>query len=165
MSRTKIITVAICSVLIAACNRSAEQPVPASTPTEVVADSTAAPEQAAASGIPENINPAVVLEAMPNPLELCDGNKLGTVEVKWDVTAAALSNFSIWVAAPGQERKLWMSSKDIVGSNKTGNWVRDQTKFSLVDDKGVVVATTMVTGGACAGTAETAAPGTKTPTE
>lgn len=163
MSRTKIITVAICSVLIAACDRSAEQPAPASTPTEVVADSTAAPEQAAA--VPENINSAVVLEATPNPLELCDGNKLGTVEVKWDVTAAAPSNFSIWVAAPGQERKLWMSSKDIVGSNKTGNWVRDQTKFSLLN-KGVVVATTTVTvkSGACAGTAETAAPGTA-PTE
>lgn len=166
MSRIKILAVAICSVLIAACDRSTDQPAPASMPAEVVADSTAVTGQpAAAAEVPENINPAVILEATPNPLDLCDGSKLGTVEVKWDVTAAAPSNFSIWVAAPGQERKLWMSSKDIIGSNKTGNWVRDQTKFSLVDDKGVVVATTTVTGDACAVTGETTAPSTEAPAQ
>ena len=153
MRNTKILGVIACALLVAACDRSAEQTAPAAGPTEVGAEATApaeAPPQAAAAGVPENINPAVVLEASPNPMNACEGSKLGTVEVKWDVTAAAPSNFSVWVAAPDQERKLWMSSKDATGSNKTGNWVRDQTKFSLVDDKGVVIATTTVVNGTCA---------------
>lgn len=152
MSTTKLLALAVCSVLIAACDRSSDQSAPSSTPMEVDANAPSTAQESTtttAAEVPENINPAVVLEASPNPLDVCNGNKLGTVEVKWDVTAAAPSNFSIWVAAPGQKRKLWMSSKEITGTNKTGNWVRDQTKFSLVDDKGVVIATTTVSGSAC----------------
>ncbi|MEO8364595.1 MAG: hypothetical protein ABI538_00155 [Pseudoxanthomonas sp.] len=162
MKLARIIAIAIGSTLIASCDRPADQTTPASAPTEVgagAADASQEPAAAAVPEVPENINPAVVLEVSPNPLELCDGSKLGTVEVRWDVTAAAPSNFSIWVAAPNQERKLWMSSKESTGNNKTGDWVRDQTRFWLVDDKGVVIATTTVATGACADQAP-AAPAT-----
>lgn len=152
MNRSRILALAVCSVLITACDRPSDQPTPAPAQTEADANAPVTaqePAAAATSEIPENINPAVVLEATPNPLGLCDGSKLGTVEVKWDVSAAAPSNFSIWVSAPSQERKLWVSSKDLIGTQQTGNWVRDQTLFSLVDDKGVVIAATVVTGETC----------------
>lgn len=133
-----------CVLLAAGCDR-------ATTPTGAEAVPVPSVVETIPARLVEQINPSVVLKATPNPVDFCGSQELPSVTVEWDASAAAIPNLSIWVEeTSGGPQKIWMSSKLPVSSKVTGAWVRDGMKFSLTDNRSVVLATTTVTAADCA---------------
>jgi len=152
MTRRHVTLLAICACLAfaAGCDRA---------PTNTTAGSEPLPADTSAPAEPvERINPAIVLVATPNPADFCGDKKLTTVTVNWDTSAANVPQYSIWVEAPNVRRKSWLGGSKPVDSKQTGPWVRDQTKFSMIDNSGTIVATTTVTAMECGVPADAAVP-------
>ena len=153
--RSLLFTACACVVFASGCGQSTPpSATDATAATEPGTPADGAP--AVPAGPTERINPAVVFTATPNPADFCNDKNLTTVTVNWDVSAANTPIYSVWVEAPSIPRKAWMSGSKPVDSAQTGLWVRDQTKFTLVDNTGTVIAATTVTGADCGAPAEAA---------
>jgi hypothetical protein len=73
-----------------------------------------------------------VIEARPNPLQVCGLPGVGSVTLHWSFPGRAID---IRVGSPGG--KLW-SSPAGTGSAATGPWVRDGMAFYVQDREGKV---------------------------
>jgi hypothetical protein len=118
-------------VLLSACGKT-QEPVPAAATTAA----TAQPTGDAATGT-EQGDPLAVLTINPNPIDLCgQEKKVAAVTVDWDLSRTKIRNYHVWVDSPTEPRKLWFSSYKPAGSKKTGDWVRNGTKFTITSPDG-----------------------------
>ncbi len=90
-------------------------------------------------------DPLAVISVTPNPIDLCaQEDKITRVDVTWDLSQTKVRNFNIWVEAPTQARKLWFSSFTPKGTKKTGNWVRNKSKFTITASDGTELTSVVV---------------------
>lgn len=133
------------SLFLAACGDPAPpaQPGPATTAVAEPAPADAAPPEPPG-------DPLASISVSPNPVDLCAlEKKITRVEVTWDVAQTNVRNFNVWVEAPTQPRKLWFSSFTPTGTKTTGNWVRNNTRFTIVSSDGRELTSVVVTAAAC----------------
>ncbi len=88
----------------------------------------------------ESIEPTTLREVgdstfniSPGSFLLCkakDGAVIATA--KWDVSSLGVKEVAIYVESPGNPRKLWLIGSHS-GAESTGNWVFDQSRFTLID--------------------------------
>lgn len=110
-----------------------------STPTAGTAASqpgdadVAAPEEA----WDESAAPAAGarMSITPDPVPFCDA-KRQAVEVSWDVAAAAPKHLQLWIESQPGKRKLWVETKTLAGTKRTGPWVAEGARFVALDAHG-----------------------------
>lgn len=74
----------------------------------------------------------VVFEANPVSFRKCEAaNGVIKTELKWDVSGANVKYVDIMVSRGTAEPKLFVSGK-ATGQKFTGEWVKDGTKFELI---------------------------------
>lgn len=127
-----ITTCMLLAIGLAACSQEAPTPpsenpakaeVPETTDVPVAAPTTAARESTGDS----------IFSVSPGSFSACDATDGAVVGIaKWDVSAQGVSEVALYVESPGNARKLWLNG-GATGEEKTGNWVFDQTKFTLKD--------------------------------
>lgn len=146
MRHRHIIAIVFSSLVLSACSPTA--PEATNTPsdaTPTAGHATATSDQAQAAGALPG-----VITVDPNPIDVCNLEpKLAEVDVSWDLTAAQVRDFNVWVEAPSEERKIWISSFEAVDTKRTGKWVRENTKFTIIATDGRELASAMVSAAAC----------------
>jgi len=141
MRPQRFLAAATLCVALAACNNPS-QPTATDAATE--------PAPAATAPAPPAGDPLASISAFPNPVDLCAlEKKITRVDVSWDLSQTKVRNFSVWVEAPTQARKLWFSSFTPTGTKKTGNWVRNNTKFTITSSDGRELTSTVVAAAPC----------------
>lgn len=91
------------------------------------------------------------LEITPNPASFCDGARQ-VVEVTWDMAAAEPMHLQLWAEDARGKRNLWVASKTMASTKRTGNWATEGLKFTAVDARGgIVLNTATIVAAPCAG--------------
>lgn len=72
----------------------------------------------------------VSLTISPDPVDFCDGGTR-SVTVRWEI-ARSYASPQIW-AQPGVKAKLFSAPSDRASEEETGDWVKQDTTFYLVD--------------------------------
>lgn len=128
-----VLTTAVLALALTACGKQEDAaPAAADAPTATTPDAPAATEQPV-SRWDESAAPVegAVLTINPSEIDLC-GAKTTKVDVTWDVTTIGVKKPQIWVRDRTGE-KIWVALKEMTGTKTTGNWVKAQTEFLLVD--------------------------------
>src|SRR5690554_6773403 len=123
--------VSIAAALLVATSLAACSPDTQPAPTAPAESPAAAPAEEAPAA------PAAIVEARlevsPQSFSLCEHPEgLIEADLSWDASAAGTRWVQIFVESPSSERKLW-ASKPPQGEGRTGRWVRDGSRFTLVD--------------------------------
>jgi hypothetical protein len=147
-----LLTAAIC--LITALSTGCQPALDASDLAGTPASEDAPPAAAASTEPPERLDPAITMSITPDPLDFCQGSGLAQVTVDWDMGGVQLPHYTVQVDAPGVPRKVWVATAAPAGSKLSGEWVREGTRFSIVDGTGVVIASRTVGSAPCEATAD-----------
>lgn len=121
-------------LVTAGCGQEAP-PAPSATPDPGAAAAAAAPSPAPAPAAAQPAEPAgdAVLSVTPGSFRACDAsNGAITATAKWDASSMGVAEVAIYVESPGNARKLWLNG-GASGESTTGNWVFDQTIFTMVE--------------------------------
>jgi hypothetical protein len=124
----KVATGVLCAaVLMSGCGNEAPPDKSAAAQVAKVAEPTPAPPMPPIGDS--------VLSVKPGSFRGCEAED-GAIEATatWDVSGKGITDISIYVSSPGNPPKLWLEGGPS-GQSTTGDWVFDQTKFSLVARK------------------------------
>lgn len=128
--KSKLVAIALL-LATAGCGQEAP-PAPSANPAPP-AEAVAAPAPApVAVPAAEPVGDAV-LSVAPGSFRACEAtNGAITATAKWDASSKGAAEVAIYVESPGNERKLWLNG-GATGESTTGNWVFDQTIFTMVE--------------------------------
>ena len=115
------IPVALLMLALCGCQKPASDNVAAET-APVVPQAAANLARSSENGM-LTIDPAVV-RACPGAPESV------AAKVKWDASSMGVQGAQVWMQAPGEEKKLWLSGLP-VGEDVTGPWLRAGSTVTL----------------------------------
>lgn len=97
------------------------------------------------SAAPSNTNSAAgaSLKVTPATVDGCKPNQPIIATVSWN---SAIPKVKVMVSGPNHAAPQLFSESGYTGSAKTGNWVVENTQFTLVDEKSGNVLTTYTVG-------------------
>ena len=139
----------ILAATVTACQKDA--PSPAAAPADAGATVGAGETEAIEASDPapevvwdESAAPVAGtrIEIKPDPVSFCDAARQ-TVEVEWDVSAAEPKHLQLWIEDENGNRKLWVETKTLAGTKRSGNWVTADTRFTALDAHGKRVLTSV----------------------
>lgn len=138
MKLTSLPLVLVLVAAVTACQK--DTPTPAIAPADTGATAPEAAE--AADPVAEVVwddSAAPVagtrIAITPDPVSFCDAARQ-TVEVEWDLAAAEPKHLQLWIEGKSGNRKLWVETKTLAGTKRSGNWVTADTRFIALDAHG-----------------------------